>query len=92
MNRPCAAFRTALDADVLKTCVDLGLAVGLMANIAYNAERDHCLARLGVRCLFPPGTAYLAISRDTYLRATGTNLSACWRGGGCPLWAGLGFA
>jgi len=59
---------TALDADVIKTYVDLGLGVGLMANIAYNAERDHYLAMLDASHLFPPSTTYLAISRDRYLR------------------------
>jgi len=60
---------TALDADVIKTYVSLGLGVGLMANIAYHAERDLGLAMLDAGHLFPPSTTYLAINRDTYLRS-----------------------
>lgn len=59
---------TALDADVIKTYVSLGLGIGLMAGIAYNAERDSYLGMLDASHLFPPSTTYLGISRDTYLR------------------------
>lgn len=59
---------TALDADVIKTYVNLGLGIGLMANIAYNADRDHYLTMLDASHLFPPSTTYLAINRESYLR------------------------
>lgn len=59
---------TAIDADVIKTYVSLGLGIGLLANMAYDKERDANLAMLDASHLFPPSTTYLGIRRDTYLR------------------------
>jgi len=59
---------TAIDADVIKTYVNLGLGIGLMANLAYDAERDVNLGMLDASHLFPPSTTYLGIRRDAYLR------------------------
>ncbi len=59
---------TAIDADVIKTYVNLGLGIGLLANIAYQAERDTSLSALDASHLFPPSTTYLGIRRDAYLR------------------------
>ena len=59
---------TAIDADVIKTYVGLGLGIGLLANMAYDAERDSHLAMLDVSHLFPPSTTYVGIRRDAYLR------------------------
>lgn len=60
---------TAIDADVIKTYVNLGLGIGLLANIAYNPERDGNLAMIDASHLFPPSTTYLGIRRDSYLRS-----------------------
>jgi LysR family transcriptional regulator, cys regulon transcriptional activator len=59
---------TAIDADVIKTYVSLGLGVGLLANMAYDAERDANLAMRDVSHLFPPSTTYVGVRRDSYLR------------------------
>jgi LysR family cys regulon transcriptional activator len=59
---------TAIDADVIKTYVSLGLGIGLLANMAYDKERDANLTMLDASHLFPPSTTYLGIRRDTYLR------------------------
>ncbi len=59
---------TAIDADVIKTYVSLGLGVGLLANMAYDAQRDANLAMRDVSHLFPPSTTYVGIRRDSYLR------------------------
>jgi LysR family cys regulon transcriptional activator len=59
---------TAIDADVIKTYVSLGLGIGLLANMAYDKERDTNLAVLDASHLFPPSTTYLGIRRDAYLR------------------------
>ena len=59
---------TAIDADVIKTYVSLGLGIGLLANMAYDKERDANLAMLDASHLFPPSTTYLGIRRDRYLR------------------------
>lgn len=59
---------TAIDADVIKTYVSLGLGIGLLANMAYDKTRDANLAALDASHLFPPSTTYLGIRRDAYLR------------------------
>lgn len=60
---------TAIDADVIKTYVSLGLGVGLLANMAYDAERDTNLARIDVSHLFADSTTYLGIRKDAFLRS-----------------------
>ena len=59
---------TAIDADVIKTYVGLGLGVGLLANMAYDPSRDGQLAMRDVSNLFLPSTTYIGLRRDGYLR------------------------
>ncbi len=59
---------TAIDADVIKTYVSLGLGVGLLANMAYDTERDAHLAMIDVSHLFPDSTTYLGVRKDAFLR------------------------
>lgn len=59
---------TAIDADVIKTYVTLGLGIGLLASMAYDPERDTNLAMIDASHLFPPSTTFLGIRRDAYLR------------------------
>lgn len=59
---------TAIDADVIKTYVNLGLGIGLLANIAYQPERDTDLGMIDASHLFPPSTTFLGVRRDAYLR------------------------
>ena len=59
---------TAIDADVIKTYVSLGLGVGLLANMAYDPERDMNLTRIDVSHLFPDSTTYLGVRKDAFLR------------------------
>jgi len=59
---------TAIDADVIKTYVGLGLGVGLLANMAYDAERDLNLVAIDAKHLFPDSTTFVGIRRDAYLR------------------------
>ena len=59
---------TAIDADVIKTYVGLGLGVGLLANMAYDPSRDGQLAMRDVSHLFLPSTTYIGLRRDGYLR------------------------
>ncbi len=60
---------TAIDADVIKTYVDLGLGIGILAEIAFVAERDHHLCKLEAKHLFKPNTTRIAIRKNEYLRA-----------------------
>ena len=59
---------TAIDSDVIKTYVELGLGVGLLAKMAYSPERDQNLVMLDASHLFPDSTTYLGVRRDAYLR------------------------
>lgn len=59
---------TAFDADVIKTYVELGLGVGIMANIAFNPKRDRTLRALDAAHLFESSTTRLGIKRGAYLR------------------------
>lgn len=59
---------TAIDADVIKTYVNLGLGIGLLANMAYDKDRDTNLSVIDASHLFPESTTYLGIRRDAYLR------------------------
>ena len=60
---------SAIDADVIKTYVDIGLGIGIIASMAYNPERDGNLVRLDVPHLFVPNTTRLALRRGVYLRS-----------------------
>jgi LysR family transcriptional regulator, cys regulon transcriptional activator len=59
---------TAIDADVIKTYVTLGLGIGLLAFMAYDPERDANLRMLDASQLFPASTTYLGLRRDAFLR------------------------
>jgi LysR family cys regulon transcriptional activator len=59
---------TAFDADVIKTYVELGLGVGIMASMAFNAKRDQGLKALDASHLFESSTTRLGIKRGAYLR------------------------
>jgi LysR family cys regulon transcriptional activator len=58
----------AMDADVIKTYVQLGLGVGIVAGVAYEAERDTQLRALDAGRLFGINLTKLAVRRGTYLR------------------------
>jgi LysR family cys regulon transcriptional activator len=59
---------TALDADVIKTYVELGLGVGILAKMAFDARRDAPLRAIDASHLFESSTTRLGIKRGAYLR------------------------
>jgi len=59
---------TAIDADVIKTYVTLGLGLGVIAEMAFDAARDTGLAALPAGHLFESSTTRLAFRSDAYLR------------------------
>lgn len=59
---------TAIDADVIKTYVTLGLGIGLLANMAYDAIRDSQLVAIDASHLFADSTTYLGVRKDAFLR------------------------
>jgi len=60
---------TAVDADVIKTYVRLGLGVGIIANMAYDPQDDADLVRLDANHLFQHSTTHIGFRRGTFLRA-----------------------
>lgn len=65
--RPNVVF-SAIDSDVIKTYVEIGLGIGLMASMAFNPERDTNLRMLDASHLFEPCTTRLGIRRGSHLR------------------------
>ena len=59
---------SALDADVIKTYVEVGLGVGIIASMAFDPLRDVGLKSLDASHLFPPNTTRIAVRRGHYLR------------------------
>lgn len=60
---------TALDADVIKTYVELGMGVGIVAQMAYDPARDSQFDMLDATHLFAPSTTRLALRHGVFLRA-----------------------
>ncbi len=60
---------TAMDADVVKTYVQLGLGVGIVASIAFDDERDRDLRAIDAGHLFAVNLTKLAIRRGSFLRS-----------------------
>ncbi len=63
---PRIAF-TAVDADVIKTYVRLGLGVGIVAHMAVTAD-DHDLVALDASHLFPSAITRIGFRRGAFLR------------------------
>lgn len=59
---------SALDADVIKAYVELGMGVGIIASMAFEAERDTGLRMLDATSLFARNTSRIAVRQGRYLR------------------------
>jgi LysR family cys regulon transcriptional activator len=59
---------TATDADVIKTYVRLGLGIGIIAGMAYDASIDLDLVALDASHLFGSSITRIGCRRDTFLR------------------------
>ena len=59
---------TAVDADVIKTYVRLGLGVGIVAHMAYDPKLDKDLVRLEAGHLFESSTTHIGFRRGMFLR------------------------
>ena len=60
---------TAIDADVIKTYVNLNLGIGLIAEMAFNKEKDKELIARDVSHLFPISTTYIGIRQECFVRS-----------------------
>lgn len=65
--KPRVAF-SATDADVIKTYVKLGLGVGIIAGVAFDAGVDQGLVRIDTDQLFEPGITKIGVRRGFFLK------------------------
>ena len=59
---------SAMDADVIKTYVELGLGVGIVASIAVDPERDRGIREIDARHLFAVNLTRIGVRRGNWLR------------------------
>ncbi|HEB78261.1 MAG TPA: HTH-type transcriptional regulator CysB [Methylothermaceae bacterium] len=59
---------TAVDADVIKTYVRLGLGVGIVAKMAYDPRTDQDLVALDASHLFRDSVTKIGLRRDMFIR------------------------
>ena len=59
---------TALDSDVIKTYVELGFGVGIVAQMAYDPLKDAKFEMLAASHLFPGSMTKLALRKGVFLR------------------------
>ena len=59
---------TATDSEVIKTYVQLGLGVGIMATMAFDPRRDEGLVALDASHLFEASTTQIGFRRSAYMR------------------------
>ncbi|MGQ0522656.1 MAG: CysB family HTH-type transcriptional regulator [Betaproteobacteria bacterium] len=60
---------SAIDADVVKTYVELGLGIAILPSIAYEPCRDSKLRAIDAAKLFEPTVACIELRRENYLRS-----------------------
>lgn len=59
---------TAIDSDVIKTYVEMGLGVGILARMAYDPAKDARLGMVDASHLFESSTTRIGLRRNAYLR------------------------
>ncbi len=59
---------TAIDSDVIKTYVEMGLGIGILATMAFDPSRDVNLRSIDAAHLFEPSTTRIAIRKNSFLR------------------------
>jgi LysR family cys regulon transcriptional activator len=59
----------AIDADVIKTYVELGMGIGIIAGLAYNPTRDVNLKAIPAGHLFGMNLSRVALKEGAYLRS-----------------------
>ena len=59
---------SALDADVIKTYVELGMGIGIVAQMAYDPARDTAFDKLDASHLFAPSVTRLGLRHGVFLR------------------------
>jgi LysR family cys regulon transcriptional activator len=59
----------AIDADVIKTYVELGMGIGIIAGMAFDHDRDRNLRAIPVGHLFGMNVSRVAVKQGAYLRS-----------------------
>ena len=59
---------TAIDADVIKTYVEMGLGIGILAKMAFDPARDLSMRLIDAIHLFEPSMTRIAVRPNVYLR------------------------
>jgi LysR family cys regulon transcriptional activator len=59
---------TATDSEVIKTYVELGLGIGIIATMSFDSQKDTGLEALDAKHLFEPSVTNVGFRRGTYLR------------------------
>ena len=67
-----------MDADVIKTYVELGMGVGIVASVALDAERDHNLRILDAGHLFRVNVTRLGLRQGAWLRGYVYDFISCF--------------
>lgn len=65
---------TAIDVDVIKWYVELGVGIAVLPSIAFDAQRDIGLRAIEAGHLFEPTVTHVELRRDTYMRSSMLNL------------------
>lgn len=69
---------SAMDADVIKTYVELGMGVGIIASMAFDDTRDASLHAIDARHLFASNMTRVAVRRGSFLRAYAYEFIRCF--------------
>lgn len=67
---------SALDADVIKSYVELDIGIGIVAAMAFDARRDNGLSMINTNHLFGENQTKLAVRKGHYLRTFGYDFIA----------------
>lgn len=59
---------TAIAADVIKSYVEMGMGIGILAKMAFDPARDHGVRLINADHLFEPSTTRIALRRNAWLR------------------------
>ena len=70
---------TAIDADVIKTYVELGFGIGIVARMAFDPARDENLRAIDASHLFEPSTTRIGLRAIIICAAMSTTSSKCSR-------------
>jgi LysR family transcriptional regulator, cys regulon transcriptional activator len=69
---------SAMDADVIKTYVELGMGVGIIASMAFDEQRDASLRAIDARHLFASNMTRVAVRRGAFLRGYAYEFIRCF--------------